>query len=171
MIYQLRFTESDSLSEWMKNTSNVLNEILPSETWSQPVPDREERLRRLKEVLWVGLRGFVTRRSLCGAKPFCDDGCLPVAGNLNPQRYTELRIHNPVQRFLVEGSLGISGMVEEYAETVAKELPAAREFSGKIKRVLGEALIPHLFENVFCGKEELCHHSRKVELPARWEEL
>ncbi len=171
MIYQMRFQAPDTLKGWVETTSRHLLHVIPAKDWPESAPPAGARTDLLVKALKRGLKSVLTRRSLCESWAFCDEGCNPVSKNLNSKRYLDIRAARPVTVYLVENIRGPSELVEKIIDAVRKEF---REFpvpSWKTRRVLKRALFYRLYENIFCGREKLCEHSVKVEMPgdSEWE--
>jgi hypothetical protein len=166
MAYQLRFLKSNPIGAWLSQTANILEIIIPPNTWlaSGPISERQN-FRRVRRALAGGLSSFLVKKSMCDLDlDHCDEGLVPAPGNKSPDRFEENTVQGPVKRYMFREGTDLRGAVEKITEALFQELPEASWEREKVAGIVRESIASHLFENPRCFHRAICRHSHNMDM-------
>jgi hypothetical protein len=166
MAYQLRFEKSLPLNVWLKETACQLEPLLT--IYNGPSPGSPLSTRRkfhhIRRALAKGFSSFLMKRSLCDVDEDCDIGLNRAPENTRFGISAEGLFARRVNRYPFKKEVDVPDSIQALAESLLAEFPFSARETPKIKGLLKDRLMPHLFDNPKCFNRDTCRHTYSLNL-------
>lgn len=166
MAYQLRFEKSLPLNVWLKETAYQLEPLLT--VYNGPTNGSlfsgRRNIHHIRRALAKGFSFFLMKRSLCDLEENCDNGLSRAAENTRWGGSEEGLFARGVNRYLFKKEVDFPKAIQAMAAFLLAEFPLSARETAKIKAILKDRLMPHLFENPQCFNRDICRHTYHLNL-------